>query len=282
MTTDLALARGLVDGDGARHRRARLRPPTGQAELELAARSPDAPLAHDEADELLAGCVERIGGFTDPSAVVVALSRGDRARVALAARAMLVGDGILLVVQCPAAGCSALADLSLRTSALLGDTRRPQPLEVSVETADGELVVRPPTGYDERAAAGSDDTLWGRLVSRDGAPVGDDGWRNLDPESTHRVALALSDLDPCADLAVVTACPQCGAWIELEVDPLDLLMRTPATGERRLLAEVHCLAFSYGWSEAEILALPRTRRLAYLELLDDELGGRPLTSTAGA
>jgi hypothetical protein len=44
----------------------------------------------------------------------------------------------------------------------------------------------------------------------------------------------------------------------------------------RLLAEVHFLAFHYGWSEGEILDLPRTHRWRYLELLRNQLEGRPL------
>ncbi|MGH2511825.1 MAG: hypothetical protein ACRDGQ_03965, partial [Candidatus Limnocylindrales bacterium] len=126
-----------------------------------------------------------------------------------------------------------------------------------------------------------DETMWGRLVSRTGEPVGADGWLALDPASTQLLAAALAGLDPCADLAFVSTCPRCGTWIELELDPVDLLVRSLATGEPRLLAEAHCLAFHYGWSEAEILALARPRRLAYLELLRDQVEGRPLTG-AGA
>jgi hypothetical protein len=36
---------------------------------------------------------------------------------------------------------------------------------------------------------------------------------------------------------------------------------------RRLLREVDALARVYGWSEAAILALPATRRQAYLEIV---------------
>jgi hypothetical protein len=280
VATDVALARGLVDATGARHRRARLRPPTGQIEVDLAFRA--GRITADDADELLATCLERIGdvrGVTED--VVGTLSAGDRARLALALRATLLGGPVLLVVQCPAVGCGALADLTLSTADLLGDTARPQPLAVGVPTPDGDLAVRPPTRHDERAAAGCDEHLWGRLVSRSGEPIGADGWLSLDPASSQAVAAALADLDPCADLAFVSTCPQCGTWIEVELDPVDLLVRSLATGERRLLAEVHCLAFHYGWSEAEILALSRPRRLAYLELLRDQVEGRPLTG-AGA
>lgn len=279
MAHDVALARGLVDSTGARHRRARLRPPTGQVELELAARGAGAgPIGPDDGDELLAGCVERIGEFRDvTSALVAALTRGDRARLALSIRALLHGDAVLVVVQCPAAGCGALADLTLRTRDLLGDTRSPQTLEVAVCTADGDVDVRPPTGDDDRAAGCSDDELWGRLVSRAGEPIGADGWRALAPATAQRVAVALAGLDACADLAFVSTCPRCGGWLELELDPVDLLARSLATGEQRLMAEVHSLAFHYSWSEADILALPRPRRFAYLELLRDQLEGRPLT-----
>jgi hypothetical protein len=39
---------------------------------------------------------------------------------------------------------------------------------------------------------------------------------------------------------------------------------------------VHSLAFHYGWSEEAVLDLPRARRWAYLELLRNQLEGRPL------
>ncbi|BBX36213.1 hypothetical protein MMAG44476_04037 [Mycolicibacterium mageritense DSM 44476 = CIP 104973] len=281
MYHDVALARGLVDSTGARHRRVRLRPPTGHVELGLAGRRADAP-GPDDADELLAGCVARIGEFHDVTpSLTAALTRGDRARLALAIRTLLHGDAILLIVECPAAGCGALADLTLRTHELLGETRTAQALSIAVSTADGDVEVRPPTGADDRAAAGADDELWGRLVSRAGQPIGAAGWHRLAPTSHQQIAMALSGLDSCADLAFVCACPRCGCWIELELDAVDLLTRTLATGEHRLLAEVHCLAFHYGWPESDILALPRPRRFAYLELLCDQLEGRPLTR-AGA
>jgi hypothetical protein len=36
---------------------------------------------------------------------------------------------------------------------------------------------------------------------------------------------------------------------------------------RRMLREVHALAATYGWSEAEILRMSATRRRAYLDLI---------------
>ncbi len=73
-------------------------------------------------------------------------------------------------------------------------------------------------------------------------------------------------LDPISDIRFGQTCPACQqrfvapfdvatfCWQELEVDA------------RRLLQEVDALACCYGWSEAEILALGRERRLSYLEI----------------
>lgn len=276
MALDVALARGLVDTTGARHRRARLHPPSAAVELDLAQRGGGAPRG-PQAEELLAACVERIGGFRVVTEEhVAALSRGDRNRLALAARASLLGDAVVLVVRCPDVDCAGLADLTLRTTDLLGEPGSAQPLVVEVDTPAGVFSVRPPTGVDEAVAGSDDDALWGLLVGVAGAPLGAPGWRALDGTSRQLIAAALSGLDDCTDLALVSACPHCGAWIEVELDPFELLLRSLATGEQRLLAEVHCLAFHYGWSEAEILALARPRRLAYLELIGSQLEGRPL------
>ena len=64
--------------------------------------------------------------------------------------------------------------------------------------------------------------------------------------------------------------------MELDLDPMALLARELHTSADRLAAEVHCIAFHYHWSEDAILALPRTRRWKYLDLLRRELEGRPL------
>jgi hypothetical protein len=64
--------------------------------------------------------------------------------------------------------------------------------------------------------------------------------------------------------------------MEVELHPAELLARELRLGGDRLPAEVHVLAWYYGWSEAEILALPRTRRWTYLELVKRQVEGRPL------
>jgi hypothetical protein len=157
---------------------------------------------------------------------------------------------------------------------------------VEVDTEEGRIVLRPPTGLDDEAcdAAGGDRRqrsalLWSRLVLAvgDGGPVDPGAWQALHPATRQAAAAALAELDSLLDLTFVSACPACGAWIEVELDPFELLARELGTGSDRLLAEVHCLAFHYGWTEDAILDLPRTRRWRYLELLRNQLEGRALT-----
>jgi hypothetical protein len=281
--TDVVLSRGLIDETGSRHRRATIRALAGREEAALAAAAdePGAQLAH----ELLAMCIERLGGYREVTERhTAALSRGDRSRLALWLRQLMSGDRLSLTLRCPNPACGELADLDLRVSELLGDAGEPEPEWIEVETPDGRVRLRPPTGLDDEACetavgdrAARSALLWGRLISAVGGRGGGPGvWRALQPASRELVACALGDSGSLLDLSFVSPCPSCRAWIELELDPFALLVREVGVGADRLLAEVHCLAFHYGWSEGEILGLPRTRRWRYLELLRNQLEGRPL------
>lgn len=278
---EVVLRRGLVDESGARHRRAIVRPLTGRQEAALASGGIDARAA----SELLAACVDRLGGYREVSDVhTAALGRGDRWQLALALRQLMVGDRLVLTVTCPDPDCGEQADLDLRVSDLLGGVADAQPEEVEIQTPDGRLHLRPPIGLDDEACEAAGDRsaqsamLWSRLVLDVGGrgPIDPTGWRALHSATRQAAAVALADLENAPDLSFVSPCPACGAWIELELDPFELLAHELGWGAGRLLAEVHCLAYHYGWSEDAILDLPRTRRWRYLELLRNQLEGRPL------
>jgi len=78
---------------------------------------------------------------------------------------------------------------------------------------------------------------------------------------------AMAEADPDADLRMAIACPECGhAWDSL-FDPASYLWSELQAGAMRVLREVDALASAYGWSEREILEMPRARRRAYLALV---------------
>ena len=79
------------------------------------------------------------------------------------------------------------------------------------------------------------------------------------------------------ELDISAACPRCRRLIDIRIVPIELLARELELGSSRLLAEVHSLAFHYGWSEAEILGLPRHRRWQYLGLITAQVTGGSLT-----
>jgi hypothetical protein len=74
--------------------------------------------------------------------------------------------------------------------------------------------------------------------------------------------------DPLAEIRVTVHCSNCAhAWDET----LDLGAFVWAKIEalaKRLLREVHALAFAYGWTEREILSLTETRRSFYLGMVE--------------
>ena len=171
-----------------------------------------------------------------------------------------------------------------------GMAREPEPEWIEVDTPDGPARFRPPTGADEHAVAGResaapeherDVVLWCRIVARvgDREPLAPDDWLALAPASRQAIALALARSGTAPELFFASRCPSCAAWLELDLDPFELLTRQFRLGADRLLAEVHSLAFHYGWSEDQILSLPRSRRWRYLELLQSQLEGRPLLGT---
>jgi hypothetical protein len=64
---------------------------------------------------------------------------------------------------------------------------------------------------------------------------------------------------------VQATCPHCAGQTAIAIDPYRCLGNL----EGGLLLQVHTLATTYHWSEAQILALPRQRRLRYLQMIDD-------------
>ncbi|RKI65395.1 hypothetical protein D7X55_16475 [Corallococcus sp. AB049A] len=276
------LPHGLFDEDGRCHRQGELRALTGREEWSLAqAGERPGPRA---VSELLAACLARLGDYPRVDASLAAcLTRGDRHHLALHLRARLYGDRLTLVARCPAPGCEAVADVDVRLSALSPERPLDAPEVLTVALPEGTAEVREPTGEDDAVLADAQGSraeraalLWSRLVVVDGRALTPSSWLGLPARSRHAVALALADGTSAPDLGLLARCPKCSAWLELELDPFALLTRELRGGAARLETEVHVLAFHYHWSEADILALPRARRWRYLELLRNELEGRPL------
>lgn len=90
---------------------------------------------------------------------------------------------------------------------------------------------------------------------------------NLPATVTAIFASEVQARDPQAEVLINLNCAACGhAWQSL-FDILTFLWTEIQAQAKRLLREVHALAWAYGWRETDILALHPLRRQMYLEMV---------------
>lgn len=187
-----------------------------------------------------------------------ALVLGDREIVLRALHAETFGRLVSTAAPCQA-GCGETVAFDLDITALADDPPEPGPAH-RARIGDQEAILRLPTGADlEAALAGADPA--GALLE---CCVGD---VKLPRQA---VSGALAQLDPNVETSIHFKCPACGALGERFLDAFELI-RQALADQGGVLAQVHRLASAYGWSEADILALPRGRRLRYCAMSGGEL-----------
>lgn len=134
----------------------------------------------------------------------------------------------------------------------------------------GPFAFRRPTGNDLRtwrdspADATSPDTVLRRLLV-------------TEPEAAPPVILppldscaeAFSEFDALVAFRVASACPHCSHENASPIDLEALALGRLEALQQRLYRENHRLARTYGWSEADILRVPRHRRQRYLALVEE-------------
>jgi hypothetical protein len=188
------------------------------------------------------------------------------ARSAALLRLVAVTDGIQALpfsARCPA--CAETFEFELELATLLAGTDDSGPIRVSLDPGS-ELALRRPTGDDLRrwrSARPATRAEALRLMLDDLLLEG-----QVQPEDEARLSAAVAAADPLVAPAVACDCPACGAASEVPIDLDDTALARLAARQRRLLREVHCLASRYGWSEAQVMALPPARRAQYLALIE--------------
>jgi len=169
--------------------------------------------------------------------------------------------------RCSAAGCGQAFGFTLPLLALAAATTNAVPLPVPVG-AGRALTLRRPTGDDlrrwrEAQPASRDEAV--RVLLDSIVLAGD-----VQPDDEAAVSAAISAMDPLVDFVASCPCPACGASNDVAIDLEALALERLAGRQRSLLHEVHRFATSYGWTEADVLAIPPSRRAQYLRLIEDE------------
>lgn len=169
------------------------------------------------------------------------------------------GESLVLTAQCQSPTCGQLMDLPLQLRAF---ARSEDPRQVDLHLSDGTQVgLRVPTGEDQRTWLQTRTTtnrMVEDLLSRP--------WDSQTATETRDAADALlAESDPLTTLEIETHCPECGASNLVPVDLEQQCLCSLVVWQSRLLDQVHHLALAYHWTEAEILAIPASRRRLYLD-----------------
>jgi hypothetical protein len=182
----------------------------------------------------------------------------------LALRTRLFGAPWRLRAACPACrtDCEFTADSAALAASLVpvADAAPPR-----IANGSGEVTLRLPTLSDlEHLAAAPDSAaaaewLLARCLGEMTSPP-------PAPETLVRIETELERCDPGAVVAFALDCPGCGHGWQAVIDIAPALWAEVQAAAERSLLEVDALAREYGWSEADVLALPQTRRAAYLQL----------------
>lgn len=157
-----------------------------------------------------------------------------------------------LTATCHAPACGERMDLQVDLTAFNTDWR-----EDRVMVPGHSLVLRLPSPGDLTGSEAEGPDLLRNLVVEGDVPA-NTAW--LDDADT-----ALGEADPLGDLELQATCPECGAPVSHPFALEPFLMAELAGELSRLIDEIHVLAMAYHWSEAEILALPNSRRALYID-----------------
>ncbi len=101
-------------------------------------------------------------------------------------------------------------------------------------------------------------------VIADGKPV---KVKKLTASAVDKLASRMAECDPQAEILLDLKCPACSHTWQIAFDIATFLWKEISDQARRLLQEVHTLAFAYKWREGDILSMTPARRQYYLGLL---------------
>jgi hypothetical protein len=229
-----------------------VRPPNGADDLLL--------LEAPRADRALAvEFLSRIAGGADLGRLAV----HDFEALALELRSLLVGESVVAEARC---ACGAPVDVRFTVRDYLRHKRprrvrriRPAPETGWLEIEGAAVQFRLPTVGDQLDVAGHAQP-WEALAERCVRPA----------SMARRVDGLMRALAPPLSDVVEGTCPHCLASVRFAFDVPVFLLAELRAGSALLDEEVHLLASAYRWSEEKILALPRSRRRRYADLIRTE------------
>jgi hypothetical protein len=202
------------------------------------------------------------------NANLATMSIGERDGKLLALRESLFGRKLNSVTECPK--CSVVVEFTLDTKELRDSSAPLQsaPLRLTLDGVDVQF--RLLNNADVEAVADCKDVASARRLlaercvteaTKEGASIAPHG---LSEAVINALAEQLAEHDKQADISLDFRCPECATIWVAAFDIASYLWVEISARAKRLLSEVHVLAWAYGWTEADILAMSDARRQFYL------------------
>lgn len=244
------------------------KPITGEVELALAESRRTTSKLPQQVSAVLASALDSLGNKSPTYEGVARLSVGDRQYLIRQLGIHLGQDSIWLTAQCHQ--CAAHFDVSIRQSQLPVKPAGAAYPFVEIYSAIGCLKFRVPNGDDQEVVASLEDERQActTLLRRCLIEPRDIDLTALTDSDVQFIETAMESVAPEVANQIQATCPECDTENLIEISPYSCL---DAAG-KNLFTEIHQLAMHYHWSEAEILAMPRSRRSTYLSLIDRARG----------
>jgi hypothetical protein len=181
-------------------------------------------------------------------------------------RQRVLGDVIRAEVLCPAPSCRTRVDISFSIGDYVDHHRPRTPARLVSADEEGwfrfagsDVEFRIPRAADQLAIA-FDPRPEHALRLRCIRPT------TISASARRRVEAAMETMAPSLFSELRGTCPECGAAVTCMFDPMQYTLHELRNQGAFVYEEVCAIARYTHWSEAEILALPTTRRARYVEL----------------
>jgi hypothetical protein len=282
---------GYRDDKGVLHREAELAQLSGREE-EMLAGMPEVATP-SLVTRILSRCVRRIGSIRPVTEQMArSLLIADRQYLLLKLRELTFGSRVEGTLSCPWPQCGtrvdvdfSIADVPVKPLAAVAAICRvelsPEAVEDAAGTPQQSLSFRLPNGEDQEilapALARNPAEALTHLLERclTGMETGGedvhDRVARLSSRARQEIERAMEECAPHVELEMALVCPECGREFTAPFDLQDFFFGELRTSRDLLYRQVHYLAYHYHWSEREIMKMPREKRLAYIEVLAEEI-----------
>lgn len=240
-----------------------MRPLTSEQILSIWEAGHDRPLAERAVLLLTEACPE------SSEETLLALPIGHRDNLLLTLREWTFGSALTGLTRCPA--CDKRVELSFSVADVRTQDEPPEG-ELTVESAGYQIRFRLPSAMDTMAIHGSTDVADARRLLLERCLLGArrngrvHSLKRLPKRAIDGVVQRMEEIDPQADAHTMVSCPACAHDWRARFDIALFFWTEIEAWVYRLLRDIHVLASTYCWSEADILALSPRRRHFYLEM----------------